>query len=97
MIFASWLVVDAATRPIWEQFLGLNCDKLVAWDPPSQKESPGHGPGLSIRRSYCGSIFQKKRAAELIVDPCSQKIEILADAIGSACGRGEVHRSGLHE
>lgn len=46
MIFASWLVVDAATRPIWEQFLGLNCDNLVAWDPPSQKTSPGHGPGL---------------------------------------------------
>ncbi|MGY4372893.1 hypothetical protein ACVWZ3_000532 [Bradyrhizobium sp. i1.3.6] len=59
--------------------------------------TPAHGPGLSICRLNDRSIFEKNRAAELIVEPCRYNIELLADAIGPTSGCGEVHRAGQHE
>ncbi|MET4279498.1 hypothetical protein ABIB68_007854 [Bradyrhizobium sp. F1.2.2] len=40
-------------------------------------------PGLSIRRLNDRSVFEKNRTAELIVEPRSHNIEILADAIAA--------------
>lgn len=86
-------MLDAASAPSRESIRS----SMASVKQTNRSKNPGLRPGLSIRRLNDRLIFEKNRTAELIVEPCSQKIEILADALGPTSGRGDSHRGGLHE